>query len=376
MKFSINSKVLLSRLVASGKAINSRPAISILGCFLFSLKDNILSITASDTDNTVVSRIEVVDSEDDGKVCIDAKRVTELLKSMPDCPISFTVNDNMEVIIRHPKGKYNLSGFASSDYPVNETINPDEIKGSFVLPTSQVLTAFDKVSFAVGHDEIRPQMTGIFWDIKPDSITYVASDTHVLAKYRNTQVAPGVETSFILPGKTIPLIRAFINKQSEIKVTSTPKKVVVEGSDFQVSSTLVKGTFPNYNRVIPQNQPVTVVVDRNDFSDAISRVSICANNQQPLLRFKLSPDRIDAIAEDVNYNVGGEECISCEYSGEDMEIGFSSSYLKGLVNSLETQKMVIKLSTHDRPGLFLPSENDEYGELTLLCMPVNIISAT
>lgn len=375
MKFSINSKVLLSRLVASGKAINSRPAISILGCFLFSLKDNILSITASDADSTVVSRIEVADAESDGMVCIDAKRITELLKSMPDCPVSFMVNGKMEVLLRHPKGKYNLSGFSGSDYPISDAVNPDDIKGSFTIPTTQILSAFDKVGFAIDNNEIRPQLNGIFWDIKPDSITYVASDTRVLAKYRNTQIAPGVETSFILPGRSIPLIRAFINKQSEIKVTTTGKKVIIEGADFKVSSTLLNGNFPNYNRVIPQNQSVIVVVDRNDFYDAINRVSICASTQEPILRFNLSTNHIDAIAEDICYNVGGEESIACEYSGADMNIGFSSSYLKGLVNALDTQKMVIKLETPERPGVFVPSENDEYGELTLLCMPVNIASA-
>ena len=381
MKFTINSKVLLSRLVASGKAINNRPTISILGCFLFSLEESVgdtktLSITASDIDNTVLSRVEVSAAEGSGKVCIDAKRITELLKSMPDCPVNFNIDkESMTVIIRHQKGKYNLSALSAEEYPQNDNIDPNDIIGSFSLPASQIVSAFDKVSFAVGTDEIRPQMQGIFWDIKPDAITFVASDTHVLAKYRNTQTAPGVETSFILPGKSLSMIRAFISKQAEVNVIVTRKWAVFEGMDFKVTSTLLNGTYPNYNRVIPQNQPIVITVDRNDFSDAINRVSIFADNQNSLLRLKISTDHIDAIAQDLSYNVGGEESIACEYVGDNMEIGFSSSYLKGLINALNTQKIVIKLSSFDRPGLFIPSENDEYGELTLLCMPVNISNA-
>lgn len=126
--------------------------------------------------------------------------------------------------------------------------------------------------------------------------------------------------------------------------------------------------------MIPQNPPIIITVDRNDFSDAINRVAIFADNQNSLLRLKISADRIDAIAQDLSYNVGGEECIACEYAGNDAEIGFSSSYLKGIINVLNTKKMVIKLTSYDRPGVFTPSENDEYGELTLLCMPVNIIN--
>lgn len=378
MKFSINSKILLSRLVASGKAINNRPTISILGCFLFSLEESesdikTLSITASDVDNTVISRVGVSAAEGSGKVCIDAKRITELLKSMPDCPISFNIDEESKtVIICHPKGKYNLSGLSANEYPLNDKVDPNTIVGSFSLPASQVISAFDKVSFAVGNDEIRPQMKGILWDIKPDAITFVATDTHVLAKYRSTQTAPGVETSFILPGQSLSLIRAFIGKQAQINVTVTNKIVVFEGADFKVLSTLLNGNYPNYNRVIPQNQPIIITVDRNDFADAINRVSIFADNQNSLLRFKISTDRMDAIAQDLSYNVGGEECIACEYVGNDAEIGFNSSYLKGIINVLNTQKIVIKILSHDRPGVFIPQENDEYGELTLLCMPVTI----
>lgn len=381
MKFTINSKVLLSRLVASGKAIGNRHAISILGCFLFSLEETadgvnkMLSVTASDTENTVISRVEVSDADGCGKICIDAKRVTELLKSMPDCPVSFNIDETkMTVIIRHPKGKYNLSCFPGINYPLKDNIDPATVTGSFTLPVSQILSAFDKVGFAFSDDPLRSFLCGIYWDIKPDSITYVATDTRVLAKYRNTQIAPGVETNFILPGRSMPLIRAFISKQSEVKVTVTNKMAAFEGVNFKVHTTLLNGKFPDYNRVIPQNQPVIVAVDRNDFMDAINRVSVCADNQNPILRLRLTTNRIDATAQDINFNVGGEECISCEYSGNEMEIGFSSSYLKGLVNSLTVQKMVMKLSTSDRPGLFTPAENDEHGELTLLCMPVHIPS--
>lgn len=381
MRFSINNKILLSRLVASGKAINNRPAISILGCFLLSLEESdgdtrTLSITASDTENTVISRVEVVNAEGYGKVCIDAKRLTELLKSMPDCPVRFDIDETtMTVILRHPKGKYNLTGFPGSEYPLNEDIDHNAIKGTFKLPVTTILAAFDKVGFAIADDALRPQMNGIFWDIKPESITFVATDTHVLAKYRNTQTAPGIETSFILPGHSISLIRAFINKQAEINITITNRMVVFDGNDFKVQSTLLKGNYPNYNRVIPENQPIIVTLDRIDFSDAISRVAICTDNQSSLIRFKISANRIDAIGQDNNYNVGGEESLTCEYDGEDLEIGFSFTYLKGLVNSLATQKMVMKLRNYSSPGLFTPSENDEHGELTLLCMPINISNA-
>jgi len=346
-----------------------------LSNFLFVLEGNVLTITASDSDNVVVSRITVNDAEGAGKVCIDAKRVTELLKAMPDCPVSFDINDaTLAVVIRYTNGKYNLSGLPGAEYPMAD-IDDSQTKGSFTLPASQILNAVDKVGFAVGNDELRQTLNGIYWDITEDAITFVATDSRVLAKYRSTQTAPGVTMSFNLPGKSVSLIRAFIGKQADVKLTVTERAAVFEGDDFKVRTTLYNGRYPDYNRVIPTNQPITVNIDRMDFANAITRVSICADAQLSLLRLKMTNGTLDVMAQDMSFNVGGEERITCDYAGDKLEIGFSSSYLKGVLNAMATQNIVMKLSTPDRPGLFLPAENDEYGELTLLCMPMSIQQA-
>lgn len=377
MKFSINSKTLLSRLVAAGKAINNRPTISILANFLFSLEGKVLTIVASDSDHTIVSRIAVNDDvEGSGSVCIDAKRVTELLKAMPDCPVSFSVNENtMEVNIRYTNGKYNLAGVKGEEYPINDKMDESEIVGVIEMPASQVLSAMDKVAFAVASDELRPQFNGILWDIAEDSITFVATDTRVLAKYRSTQTAPGIKTEFVLPSRVFPLIRAVIGKQASVKLTIGKRCVALEGEDYKVQTTLLQGRYPDYNRVIPVNPSIQINVNHDDFANAITRVSICADAQNSMLRLKISANAIDASAQDYNYNMGGEERISCECEGGDIEIGFNSSYLKGVLNTITTQNMIIKLSEASKPGLFLPAENDEYGELTLLCMPISLSNA-
>lgn len=373
MKFSINSKTLLSRLVAAGKAINNKPTISILSHFMFELEDGMLTITASDSDHVVTSRIAVDNLEGSGKVCVDAKRLTELIKAMPDCPVTFNISEpNLGITIRYTNGKYNLSGLNGIDYPLDNDIKEDEIDGRFEMPASQILSAMDKVGFAIGYDELRPQMAGIFWDVTEDAITFVATDTRVLAKYRSTQTAPGVVTSFILPGRSLSLVRAFIGKQASVKVTTTKNSIFFEGDDFRVRVSKIIARYPDYNRVIPTTHNSVVTADRNDFMNAISRVSICADSQMSLLKLNIQPGTIDAIAQDINYNVGGEERITCDYDGTPIEIGFNAQYLKGVINAIATQNIVIKLLDASRPGLFLPSENDEHGELTLLCMPMSI----
>ncbi len=255
---------------------------------------------------------------------------------------------------------------------MDESMDAKE-ENSFSMPVTLVLSALDKVDFAIGTDTIRPIMTGVYWDITEDAITFVATNSHVLAKYRSTQIAPGVVTNFNIPGNALSLVRAFLGKQSEVKLTHTDKAVIFEGEDFKLKTTLIKGTYPNYNRVIPTNQPTIVSLDRMDFANAVRRVSICADASNALIRLKISENKIDVIAQDKEFNIGGEEHVACEYSGDSVEIGFNATYLMGILNTLTTQKMVMKLVSADRPGVFLPAENDEHGELTLLGMPLNII---
>lgn len=369
MKFTINSKALLSRLVAAGKAIPTRVTMQILSNFKFELEESTLTITASGNDNTVVSRIQVENAEGNGSVCIESKRVIELLKAMPDCPVTFSVED-VSIKIRYANGRYNLTGIEGNQYPLDNEVDTINVKAEFDMPASQVLNAMDKVAFAISSDELRPQMQGIFWDITPEAIVFVATDTRVLAKYRSTQTAPGVETSFILPGNSFSLLRAFLGKAANVKIRLTDRGVFIIGDDFSLRLALYNGKFPAYNRVIPQNNDITITVDRMDFTNAIQRVAICADTQSALLRLKIEDGTLNAVAQNIDNCIDGEERINCELNGKPMEIGFSAPYLKNILNAVSTQNIIIKLSDPSRPGIFVPSENDEFGELTLLCMPM------
>lgn len=377
MKFNVKAKTLLAQLVVVGKAIAPKSALQILSNFLFELTDGTLTITGSDSDNVITTSIRVEDAEGNGRFCIESKRLTELLKVMPDCSVTFTINETTgEVRIKYEKGKFDLSSLKGEEYPQPEEINPDSVVGTLNMPTSQILNALDKVGFATSNDELRPQMNGVYWDIMEDAITFVATDTRVLAKYRSTQIAPGITCSFVLHSRAIPLVRALIGKSANVDVTITDKALYFKGESFTMRTCKVNGTFPNYNRVIPPNAPFTLDVDHNDLADAVDRVSICADPTHSLIRMKISPIDILVSAQDIGYNIGGSESVGCTYQGEELEIGFSSSYLKGVLKAINTRNITIKLTDATRPGIFLPSENDEFGELTLLCMPMSLQSTT
>lgn len=371
MKFIINSKVLLSRLLAAGKAVSNRPTLTILGCFHLTIGQNKITIVATDTENTVVFNVEA-ETEGAGNVCIDAKRLIELFKAMPDCTVTFDMDDaTKNITLRYTNGRYNLSGVDCDGFPMPK-YDATQVKGSFSMPTTQIIRALDNVDFAVGEDDFRPMLNGVYWEIKPDAITFVATDTRVLVKYRSTQTASGIDLSFNLPEKSLPLVRSFCTKEVNVRVNIYDKMAVFEGSDFKVSTVLLKGNFPPYQRVIPVNPPIAITVDRANFTNAITRVGLCADSTTPLLRMKIANGIIDMVAQDINFNVGGEERIECDYRDSEIVIGFSPIYLKRVLNTINTQNVEIKLTDPTRAVLFLPSENDEYGELTIICMPMSV----
>ena len=373
MKFNVPSKTLYNYVSSVSKVINSKNALAILNNFLFVLDDNTLTITASDLENRLTARVPVTEAEGSGSFCIDARRLVDLLKEMPDQGITFNIDDNnLAVEITYPSGNYNLIALNGNEYPSNNNDNEDIEKLEFTCPTEQLIKGIDNTLFAVGNDDLRPQMMGILWDIKPDAITFVATDTRKLVKYRNEMSAPGVEGSCIIPIKPATVIKNVFAKEQEVKITIEPKSATFESPSFTFNCRFIKGTFPDYNRVIPANNPYTLTIDRHSFLNAVRRVGVFVDPGHGLVKFKLTPDKLIMKAQDNNYLTSAWESVPCDFTGSEMVIGFSAPYLIEIFGTLSTSDIVIKLSDPSRPGVFLPSENDTDSELLMLLMPMTV----
>jgi len=373
MKFNVSSKTLYSYVSAVSKVINSKNALTILNNFLFELSDNTLTITASDLENTLVAHLEVMDAEGEGKFCVDARRMVDLLKEMPDQGISFDINDdNLAVEIVYPSGNYSFIAINGNEYPSNESVDESTDIIEFTCPTEQIIKGIDNTLFAVGNDDLRPQMMGILWDIKPDAITFVATDTRKLVKYRNAMSAPGVEGSCILPIKPATVIKNVFAKEDEVKVTLEPKSATFESPSYKFNCRFIKGSFPDYNRVIPVKNPYVITVDRQSFINAVRRVGVFVDQGHGLVKFKIEKDRLTMKATDNNFCTSAREVVPCDFTGTEMIIGFSAPYLIEIFNTLTTDNIVIKLADPSRPGVFRPEENPENTELVIILMPMTV----
>jgi DNA polymerase-3 subunit beta len=373
MKFQVPSKTLYNYTSAVSKVINAKNALQILNNFLFVLDGDTLTISGSDTENALTARVPVSNAEGSGKFCIDARRLVDLLKQLPDEGINFEINEsNLEVNISSSNGNYDLMGLNGDEYPQYKKEDEGVDPVNFIIPAEQIIKGIDNTLFAVSSDEFRPQMMGIYLDIKPEAITFVATDTRKLVKYTNSMAEPGVTGSCIMPIKPATVLKNVFAKEELIHVTLTRKCATIESESFTFNCRFIKGNFPDYNRVIPQNNPRVVTVDRGQLLNAVRRVGVFVDSNGGLVRFRITQNMIELKAQDVNTCTMAQEKISCSYEGDELVIGFSVPYLIEIFGTLSTEDIVIALSDPGRPGVFSLSENEENSELIILLMPMAV----
>jgi DNA polymerase III subunit beta len=370
MKFIINSQALLKKLQFLSGVINSNNTLPILDDFLFELDESILRITATDLETTLIMTLEPSMADESGKVTIPAKLLLDFLKYLPDAPITFNIDTNtLAIEILSSEGKYKLTGHNADDYPelplLDETTN-------FELSSSILAAGISKTVFATGNDELRPAMGGVYFDIMPDYITFVATDAHKLVRYRRNDAKSGISTSFIIPRKPLNILKNLLLLEDvtvQVEYNVTNAAFAYDG--VKLYSRLIEGRYPAYDAVIPKDNPNKLTVDRSLFISSVKRLSPFANQSTHQVRLRISGQELLMNAEDIDYSNEGIERLACTYSGDDMEIGFNSRFLLEMVSNLESTEILFQLSGPTRAGIIVPANYDNSDEdILMLVMPV------
>lgn len=370
MKFVVSSTALLSHLQAISKVINSKNTLPILDCFLLELEGSTLTLTAADAETRLVTSLEVNEADGNGKFAVNAKNLLDPLKELPEQPLTFEINnDNLETFIFFHNGKYNFIGQSGDDYP-----QPKELKETAVSLTiePQVLFAgINRTLFASADDELRPVMNGVFFDITPEDLTFVASDGHKLVRCKTLSAKGAERASFILPKKPANLLKAILPKEAEtVEIKFDENNAYIKMSSYTMTCRFIEGRYPNYNSVIPQNNTNKVILDRQTFLNALKRVSVFSNQASNLIKLQLTDRSIVVTAQDIDFSTAAEETIACEYTGSPMNIGFKSSFLIEILNNIPSTDISLELSDPSRAGLIIPTENEENEDLLMLLMPM------
>lgn len=373
MKFNVHGKTLQQQLAAVSKVINAKNALSILDNFLIEVKDDRLSITGSDQETVMTAQVEITNQGTDGKIAINAKRLMDVVKEVANFPLTFDIDDNNgSVDIVFPGGHFTFMGVDAAEYP--QSFSTDDLAVEMTIPAEVIQNGLDYTLFAISTETIRPMMTGVFWDFHENDITFVGSDTHKLVRYINSAYHPNRETSFILPGKPAGILRSLINKETEnIKIRKDDKSAIFSFGDFTLGCRFVKGVYPNYNRVIPQDNPNEMTVDRLGLLSAMRRVSLFASKASSLVKMSMEDNSVVLQSQDLDYSTKADERVSCSYEGAHISIGFNSVYMIEVLNNLPGESVIVKLSDPGRPGLFMPFEQKENENVVMLQMPMQVI---
>lgn len=380
MKFTVASRALYSTLSGVSKTINSKNTLTVLDNFLLEVdaEKEQLTVTASDTENTLVARLGISNVDESGRFLANAKRLCDIGKELPAVDVEISVDlDSLAMQIDFPGGKFDLVALDADQYPVSsdplkEIAAGDESPVELPLPAGMIVSGIENTLFAVATDQIRPQLLGILWDIKKDGIIFVATDTRKLVKYANKTAAPGIERRLILPVKPSVLLKQLLAKEEEVKVVLTEKSATFTTERITLSCRLIKGNFPPYERVIPENNPYVATFDRESILTAVRRVSVCADPAHGLMKFRFSHGLLEIKVDDTSHFTFAVEEIPCDYNGRDLVIGFSAGYLIEIFNTLSTENILMKIADPSRPGVFVPEENPENTELVIILMPMTV----
>ncbi|MBD5303714.1 MAG: DNA polymerase III subunit beta [Bacteroides sp.] len=373
MKFNVEGKTFQQQLSAVSKVINAKNALSILDNFLLKVEGDRLSITGSDQENVMTAYMTITESEGDGAIAVSAKRLLEITKEISSQPLTFYINDETkEIDIRFLNGHFNFMGVDATEYPSRRAL--EETHRTMMLPAPMVLKGVENTLFAVSTDNVRPIMTGIYWDIHENDVTFVSSDTHKLVRYVNGEAQPGFEASFILPSKPANILKGLIGKEEgDIKIDFDSKGATFEIGDYLLSCLFINGNYPNYNRVIPTENPFEMTIDRVSLLTALRRVSIFAAKSSNLVVLEIQPNEIILHAQDLDYGTSAEERVSCDYEGNSMTIGFNGQFMIEILNNLHDDSVVIELSEPSRPGLYKPLQQPDNQNIVIIQMPMQVI---
>jgi len=367
MKFIVSSSALLKQLQQINGVINSNTVLPILEDFLFEVNKNRLNVVATDLETVMKIQMEV-EANESGRVCIPAKILVDSLKNIPDQPLTFSIDKNFAIEITSDNGKYKVMGENPDNFPKEPAADDTT---SFTISSIALVTAINKTLFAVSNDDLRPAMTGVFFEMSKQGLQFVATDAHRLVRYKRKDVSSPKNDSMIVPKKPLNLLKSALPaNEDELTVSYNSNHLFIKHGSTQMSCRLIDARFPDYKVVIPVDNPYKLTVNKSEFQGALRRVSIFSNKSTNQVVVSISGSELQLTAQDVDFSFEGTERMKCQYSGEDLQIAFNAKFLIEMLNASDSDEVTIDLSTPTKAGILKPAVQDEDADLLMLVMPL------
>lgn len=368
MKFIVNSSYLLRQLSNINGVITTNPVVPILENFLFEIEKNVLTVTASDLQTSMITEINV-ESKEKGSIAVPARILLDTLKNLPDQPVTFSIDESTYSIeISSDNGRYKLSGENATDFPKVPAVSNDF---SAVISSDVLARAVNNTIFATSSDELRPAMTGVYVNLGEKNTTFVATDGHRLVRYRRTDIKSDNGNAIIIPRKALNLLKATLpTENTDVSIDFNMSNAFFKFGSIRMICRLIDERFPDYENVIPAQNTIKMTISRTDLLGSLKRIAIYANKTTHQVRLKITGSELQVSAEDLDFSNEANERLSCEHEGEDIEIGFNAKFIIEMLSNLDTDQVKLNMSAPNKAGVILPVEKDKDEDILMLVMPV------
>ena len=374
MRFTVSSGELVSRLQTMGKIISEKVSIPIMSNILFSVRGNSLILTAANSENRMTTTLDIQNEEgQDGDICIPSAKLTDYIRHLPEQPILFVINtETYELAINSQSAVSRQVCVGAEEYPEDKGLEGD-VK-SFSITEDALLSGISSTVFATANDTIRAFMNCIYIDIEQGgTVSFVATDSHKMARYMSSNVETGdLVCGILLNKKPAMLLRSILSKTTdEVKVSFDSRSIMFETNMYRYVTRLSEGNFPAYKSIIPNNNDFRLTINRQDMLSALMRVSVFVDGTH-LVKCELFSNSLQMIAQDTDYSYSAQETIACEYNGPELTIGFSGKYLTESLSNIESADVTFELSDPSRPGMIRPLTQEENTDMLVMIMPMNV----
>lgn len=370
MRFTLSSSALSSQLTTLSRVINSKNSIPILDCFLFQVKGDTLVVTASDNENTMTGEVTLDACDGDGEFAVPNRTILDAVKELPEQPLTFEVDtETFAIKVVYQNGLYNFSAQNAEEYPRVQPISDGAT--TLTISEHELADNIGRTLFATAQEELRPVMNGIYFDLTPDALAVVATDGHKLVRNKIFTIKSDVPASFILPKKPATLLKNVLSKDdNDVNIKFDDRNVEIVFNGGRLVCRLIEGRYPNYESVIPHDNPNNITIDRRSLLGALRRVLPFASESSQLVRLKVESGKLELTSEDIDFATSARELITCEYAGTPMSIGFKGGSLMEILNNLTSDDIIIQLADPSRAGVIVPAVQPENEDVLMLIMPM------
>jgi DNA polymerase-3 subunit beta len=367
MVFKVNSKILEKVLSKIIPAVPARTPMPVLENFLFEIKGGLLVIYATDLEISLKSSINIA-ADENVSIVVPARLIYDVVRSMEDVQINFSIDGNAKLKLTTENGVYNIGYTQSEDFPEIPSISKNK---EIVLNGKDLKKAIDQTSFAMSREDMRPAMTGTLFEFTPEGLRFVTTDGHRLVRLIYTNIKTGAEEQYIIPERAISVLSKLLG-ETDVKIYLGKSHISFIIGDVEFSTRLIAEKYPAYNSVIPLENENILKIKRHELHSAIKRMLLFSSSGTKQVKFSINKNKLVVSAEDIDLGSSAVENIPCDYSGEQIDIGFNTQYVNDILSHLEDDEILFRLHSPTKACIIEPEKKQEGEDLMLLLMPVRL----